>query len=82
MFKAHQQAPHHAPLNLRELEQSGRGGVEELEQSLHKLVKLVHPRHFTAMQVKRMLCLMYGNCSSHRLDNMKEKVSFTLCHHA
>ena len=24
-------------------------------------------------QVKRMLCLMYGNCPSHRLDNMKEK---------
>ena len=24
-------------------------------------------------QVKRMLCLMYGNCPSHRLESMKEK---------
>jgi len=26
-----------------------------------------------AMKVKRMLCLMYGNCPSHRLDSMTEK---------
>jgi len=60
-------------LKARQLEEAGRGGVEELEASLHQLVQIVHPRHYTAMQVKRMLCLMYGNCASHRLDTMKEK---------
>jgi hypothetical protein len=47
--------------------------AQELERTLHQLVNIVHPRHFTAMTVKRMLCLMYGNCASYRLAAMKEK---------
>ena len=76
-----------------QVEEAGRGGIDDLEATLHRLVELVHPRHYLAMQVthdynqsggmmldwipayqvKRMLCLMYGNCPSHRLDSMKEK---------
>lgn len=57
----------------KQVEEAGRGGIDDLEATLHRLVELVHPRHYLAMQVKRMLCLMYGNCPSHRLDSMKEK---------
>jgi len=46
------------------------GGVQQLEKLLQDLAKIIHPRHYLAMQVKRMLCLMYGNCDSHRLDKM------------
>merc|ERR1712098_152316 len=33
----------------------------------------VHSRHYLAMQIKRMLMLMYGNCPTHRLDSMSKK---------
>ena len=79
-------------VSIYQVEEAGRGGIDELEATLHRLVELVHPRHYLAMQVKacnkhggmldwippvsqvkRMLCLMYGNCPSHRLESMKEK---------
>ena len=34
------------------MEESGRGGIEDLEATLHRLVELVHPRHYLAMQVE------------------------------
>ena len=42
------------------------GSIEQLETSLEKILEKVHPRHYVAMQIKRMLMLMYGNCSTHR----------------
>ena len=38
--------------NTNQVEEAGRGGIDELEATLHRLVELVHPRHYLAMQVK------------------------------
>ena len=35
------------------MEEAGRGGIDDLEATLHRLVELVHPRHYLAMQVTR-----------------------------
>ena len=45
---------------------SAGGSIQELETCLEKITEKVHPRHYIAMQIKRMLMLMYGNCSTHR----------------
>ena len=42
------------------------GSIDQLEKCLSKILEKVHPRHYIAMQIKRMLMLMYGNCSTHR----------------
>ena len=34
-----------------QVEEAGRGGIDDLEATLHRLVELVHPRHYLAMQV-------------------------------
>jgi len=49
------------------------GSIEQLETCLEKILEKVHPRHYIAMQIKRMLMLMYGNCSTHRFDTMTRK---------
>ena len=51
---------------VQALYKAGGAGVVELEKTLVRVTEKVHPRHYIAMQVKRMLMLMYGNCSSHR----------------
>ena len=51
---------------VQALYKAGGAGVVELEKTLVRVTAKVHPRHYIAMQVKRMLMLMYGNCSSHR----------------
>ena len=45
---------------------SAGGSIQDLETCLEKIIERVHPRHYIAMQIKRMLMLMYGNCSTHR----------------
>ena len=45
---------------------SAGGSIQDLETCLEKIIEKVHPRHYIAMQIKRMLMLMYGNCSTHR----------------
>ena len=52
---------------------TGRGSIDDLEKTLYELLEHVHSRHYLAMQIKRMLMLMYGNCASHRLDSMSKK---------
>ena len=52
--------------NVQKLYKQGGNGVDDLEMILEKIQEKVHPRHYIAMQVKRMLMLMYGNCPSHR----------------
>ena len=47
--------------------------VEDLERTLADVAKIVHPNHYLAMQIKKMLMLMYGNCPSHRLAAMSRK---------
>ena len=51
---------------VQKLYKQGGNGVEDLEKTLEKIQDKVHSRHYIAMQVKRMLMLMYGNCNSHR----------------
>ena len=38
-------------LSIEQVEEAGRGGIDDLEATLHRLVELVHPRHYLAMQV-------------------------------
>ena len=38
-------------LSIYQVEEAGRGGIDDLEATLHRLVELVHPRHYLAMQV-------------------------------
>ena len=38
-------------LSVFQVEEAGRGGIDDLEATLHRLVELVHPRHYLAMQV-------------------------------
>ena len=38
-------------LSIFQVEEAGRGGIDDLEATLHRLVELVHPRHYLAMQV-------------------------------
>ena len=45
---------------------SAGASIQHLETCLEKITEKVHPRHYIAMQIKRMLMLMYGNCSTHR----------------
>ena len=52
--------------NVQKLYKVGGNSIEDFEKTLEKILEKVHPRHYIAMQVKRMLMLMYGNCSSHR----------------
>lgn len=47
--------------------------VEKLENMAAFLARKVHQHHFLLMQVKRMLLLMYGNCSSHRMDSLTKQ---------
>jgi len=51
----------------------GGGSIDDLEKTLHEILEFVHPRNYLAMQIKRMLMLMYGNCATHRLDSMSKK---------
>ena len=51
----------------------GKGSIDDLEKTLFEVLEHVHPRHYLAMQIKRMLLLMYGNCPTHRLDSMSKK---------
>ena len=51
---------------VQEITSSAGGSIEDLETCLQKITEKVHPRHYIAMQIKRMLMLMYGNCSTHR----------------
>ena len=38
-------------LSIEQVEEAGRGGIDDLEATLYRLVELVHPRHYLAMQV-------------------------------
>ena len=51
----------------------GGGSIDDLERTLYEILEHVHSRHYLAMQIKRMLMLMYGNCPTHRLDSMSKK---------
>jgi len=59
--------------DLQDMFQKCGQGVEQMEKLLSHILELAHPHHYLAMQAKRMLLLMYGNCNSHRLDTMKPK---------
>ena len=52
------------------LYKEGGAGLEDMEKTLERILEKVHSRHYIAMQVKRMLMLMYGNCKTHRLQLM------------
>ena len=38
-------------LSIEQVEEAGRGGIDDLEATLHRLGQLVQPRHYLAMQV-------------------------------
>ena len=56
---------------------SAGSGIQQLETCLEKITEKVHPRHYIAMQIKRMLMLMYGNCSTHRYYELRWRLSFS-----
>ena len=53
---------------VQKIYKQGGNSIDDLEKTLSKIQEKVHSRHYIAMQVKRMLMLMYGNCSSHRWE--------------
>ena len=55
------------------MEESGRGGIEDLEATLHRLVELVHPRHYLAMQVEDI----FGNIFPLELPFYLEKLQLS-----